>query len=149
MLSQIEFSATVIEFSKFVINEEGKQIQELEIKPLLIGEKTEVAVFIINNTPKASSFRVSQKKGSEIETVVNTTPEEVGREDTERILYYSPMQGRMEPYSENKIILTIVGKQKSSYQNTFLSFALEDNTNKDPTELEQRWKYSVTFHFDE
>lgn len=91
---------------------------------MLVGEKTEVAVFIINNTPKSSSFRISQKKGSEIEAVVNTTPEEVGREDTERILYYSPIQGKMEPYSENKILLTIVGKQRSSYQNTFLSFAL-------------------------
>jgi hypothetical protein len=33
---------------------------------LLVGEKTEVNVFIINNTPKASVFRVSQKKGSEV-----------------------------------------------------------------------------------
>lgn len=66
---------------------------------MLVGEKHQFNVFIINNTPKVSNYRLSQKKGSEIHVVANTTPEEVGREDTERILYFQPMQGRMEAYS--------------------------------------------------
>ena len=66
---------------------------------MLVGEKHQFNVFIINNTPKAINYRLSPMSGSVIHVVAITTPEEVGLEDTERILYFQPMQGRMEAYS--------------------------------------------------
>lgn len=79
VLSEIEFSANIMDFSRFIINEEGAQIEEIETKPLLVGERSQFSVYIINNTPKVTHFRISQAKGSESSAMSNTTPEEVGR----------------------------------------------------------------------
>lgn len=54
---------------------------------------------------------MTRKKGSNgEETVSLATPEQIGRDDSEKLVQFSPSQGEMEPYSSVQLEACILAK---------------------------------------
>jgi hypothetical protein len=83
----------------------------VQVEPLFGGESSKASMFLVNNTPEKCEFRVTRKKGSNSEESISlATPEQIGRDDSEKLVQFSPSQGEMEPYSSAQIEASILAK---------------------------------------
>ncbi len=65
----IEISATSIEYSKFLTNENGGKIESLDFGRMIYGEKKEIRAILVNNTPEKTYFRSKFRSGLILEEV--------------------------------------------------------------------------------
>lgn len=66
--------------------------------------------FLVNNAPEGCQYRLTRKKGSSDDNGMLITPEQIGKDDSEKILQFTPSQGDLEPYSSVEIKTTVMGK---------------------------------------
>lgn len=107
----VEIVANFCEFIRMISDKEGNKISELAMEPLFAGEKARTRMLIVNNTPKACEYRVIRKKGQVGEEASSlVTPEEIGRDDSEKLISFSPSQGEIEAYSAVEFTADIQSK---------------------------------------
>lgn len=68
----------------------------IALDPLFAGEVASVSAFLVNNTPESCEFRVARKKGAGSEEGASLmTPEQIGRDDSEKLVQFWPSQGEL------------------------------------------------------
>lgn len=98
--STLEFVANFCEYSRMLSDLEGKEIKFLQIEPLFGGETIQTSAFLVNNAPEGVEYRITRKKGGGNEDVTTLiTPEQIGRDDSEKLVQFQPSQGELEPYT--------------------------------------------------
>ena len=98
----IEINATSVEFNRFLIDEAGNLTRSLDFGNVYFGQQKEIKTFLVNNTPKGFNFKSKFRIGFQKEGGLDNyqTPNEVGYEQTEKIVCCSPEEGRIESYSQ-------------------------------------------------
>lgn len=103
----------------------GNLIEKIAIEPLFGGESSQVSMFLVNNTPEKCEFRVARKKGVNGEESLSlATPEQLGRDDSEKLVQFSPSQGELEPYSSFLLKAAILAKYEESDLQLFCNYIL-------------------------
>lgn len=59
----IDVNATSIEFSRFLIDENGNQCSQLDFGLTYYGQQKKIESYLVNNTPKQQKFKVQIKSG--------------------------------------------------------------------------------------
>lgn len=109
--STLEFVANYCEFSRMISDADGNLLEKVQLDPLFGGESAKISMFLVNNTPEKCEFRVTRKKGTNGEESVSlATPEQIGRDDSEKLVQFSPSQGELEPYSSSMLEASIFAK---------------------------------------
>lgn len=100
--NHIEVNATSVEFNRFIIDEGGNITRSIDFGEVYFGQLKEVRTFLVNNTPKAFAFKAKFRIGFQREGGIdnNQTPNEVGYEQTEKIVSCVPEDGNIESYSQ-------------------------------------------------
>jgi len=101
----IEINATSVEFNRFIIDEGGNLTRSLDFGTVYFGQQKEIKTFLVNNTPKSFHFKSKFRIGFQREGGLDSyqTPNEVGYEQTEKIVSCSPEEGMIESYSQVSI----------------------------------------------
>lgn len=61
--SNIEISATSVEYNKFIINESGAKTDNFNFGPMYFGQNKEIKAFLVNNTPQMYLFKTKFRLG--------------------------------------------------------------------------------------
>ncbi len=98
----IEINATSVEFNRFLIDETGNLTRSLDFGTIYFGQQKEIKTFLVNNTPKSFNFKANFRLGFQKEGNLDNfqTPNEVGYEQTEKIVSCFPEEGVIESYSQ-------------------------------------------------
>lgn len=107
-IRNIDVNATSVEHHLSIVFEEGGgQKSSLNFGTLYMGEKREYPASLVNNGPKAINYSVKFLQGIrnldddlQIEDEAFVSPNEAGRELTERVLTTFPLSGEVPPYSQ-------------------------------------------------
>jgi len=107
-IRNIDVNATSVEHHLSIVFEEGGgQKSSLNFGTLYMGEKREYPASLVNNGPKPVSFNIKFLQGIrnldddlQIEDEAFVSPNEAGRELTERVLTTFPLSGEVPPYSQ-------------------------------------------------
>ena len=70
---------------------------------LFVGEESVLRAFVVNNSPKRMSFKTVFRKGYLVspEEFINVqTPNEIGSEQSERVMFMEPENAVIEPFQE-------------------------------------------------
>jgi hypothetical protein len=68
------------------------------------------------------------------------TPEQIGRDDSEKLVQFSPSQGEMEPYSSAQLEACILAKYEEADLQQFCNYILGKHTSE---VFEKDWSYSL------
>jgi hypothetical protein len=86
-------------------------------------------MFLVNNTPEKCEFRVTRKKGSSGEESVSlATPEQIGRDDSEKLVQFSPSVGELDAYSSAQLEATILARYEEADLQQFCNYILGKHT---------------------
>lgn len=98
----IEVSATSVEFNRFLIDLSGNLTRNLDFGNVYFGQQKEIRTFLVNNTPKSFNFNTKFRIGFQKEGGLDNlqTPNEVGYEQTEKIVSCCPENGVIDSYSQ-------------------------------------------------
>jgi hypothetical protein len=107
-IRNIDVNATSVEHHVSIVFEEGGgQKSSLNFGTLYMGEKREYPSFLVNNGPRPIQFQFKFLQGIrnldddfQIEDETFVSPNEAGRELTERVLTTLPLSGTVSPYSQ-------------------------------------------------
>jgi hypothetical protein len=84
---------------------------------------------------------VARKKGNSGEESASlATPEQIGRDDSEKLVQFCPSQGEMEPYSSSMLEASIYAKYEEADLQLFCNYILGKNG---PAVFEKDWSYSL------
>ncbi len=120
-LKKIEINGTSVEYNRCIIDQNGTVAKNLNFGSLYYGEKKEISTFLINNTPKPfkfkAKFRIGLQKDGKLDNL--QTPNEVGYEQTEKIVTCTPDEGIIQAYAQVK-------KKKKSFKfKSFFSYSYQ------------------------
>jgi hypothetical protein len=108
LFSEIELTGTSIEFARFLVDEEDRELTQVAFPLVFTGQATRLSFTLVNNSPKATSWSSSiQRVGNKI---AYPTPCERGHEETLRVLNCTPFEGSLKPYSKERITMFWKGK---------------------------------------
>ncbi|CAD8120828.1 unnamed protein product [Paramecium sonneborni] len=143
----IEINATSIQFTRFLIDQNGTQSNTFHFGTMFYGQQKQIEAYLINNTPRQQKFKVKLKQGlhEREETLKLQTPAELGLEQTERIMECWPEEGVIEQYSQVTIIFKCKPKVNEELQMKTRQFALNQDKK---IELEE-FHYSAIFDFND
>lgn len=105
---QIDVNATSVEFTRFIIDENGAQANQFDFGTFYYGQVNTLQGYLVNNSPKKYKFQVKFRKGlllSIDEMSSLQTPFQVGLEQTEKIMSCLPSEGIIESYSQVRLPL--------------------------------------------
>lgn len=58
------------------------------------GQVKKIDTFLVNNTPESCEYRITRKKGTNGQENNNlVTPEQIGKDDIEKLVQFNPSQG--------------------------------------------------------
>ena len=108
---KIDVNATCVEFLRFIINEEGEELNKIDFGSVLFGQKKKLTGHLVNNSPEGFYFRIAYLQG--LHTVYKEennilTPHEMGVQQTRRLLDIVPSEGYIKSYDQ--VPLTFVCK---------------------------------------
>ncbi|CAD8106047.1 unnamed protein product [Paramecium primaurelia] len=143
----IDINATSIEFTRFLIDQNGTQSNHFNFGTMFYGQQKQIEAYLINNTPKQQRFKAKLKKGlhEREETLKLQTPAELGLEQTERIMECWPEEGIIEQYSQVTIIFKCKPKVNEELQVRTRQYAL----NQDKKMESEKFDYSAIFDFND
>lgn len=101
---KVELNGTSVEYNRCIIDESGLLAKNLNFGTLYFGEKMELSTFLVNNTPKPFKFKAKFRIGLQRDGKLDNlqTPNEVGYEQTEKIVTCTPDEGIIQAYSQVK-----------------------------------------------
>lgn len=89
-------------------------------------------------------FRVTRKKGAGGEDTVSLiTPEQIGKDDSEKLVQFRPSQGELEAYTSTEIKATVMAKYDEIDQQIFCNYILGKNV---MGVFEKEWTYTLRTH---
>ena len=59
----IELTGTSVEFNKFLVDENGGRIDNIDFGPTYFGQRKEIRSFLVNNTPEKAYFKIKFRNG--------------------------------------------------------------------------------------
>ena len=135
----IEVTATCVQQQlSIVFDEGGGQKSSLNFGTLYMGERREYPAFLVNNGPQPVPFKFSFLQGLrnldenyEDEKNTFTSPAEVGKELTDRVLTTEPLSGIVGPYQQ--IPISFICRTKKYDKKGGFS----DSVDQDPTNTSQ------------
>ena len=108
-LQSIDINVTCVEYSQFVIDKNGNEMNAIEFGEVLFGQAKKIQGFLVNNSPESLFFKVNFMQGHfdmyEEENNI-MSPHEVGHEQTMRILSMEPKAGYIQSYSQIPVVFT-------------------------------------------
>ncbi|KAL4498636.1 hypothetical protein ABPG72_019754 [Tetrahymena utriculariae] len=144
----IDINATSVEFTRFIIDENGSQVSQFDFGTFYYGQKKAIIGYLVNNTPKKYRFKTRFRFGLlySLDDMTNVQPPNiVGREQTEKIMYCEPSEGIIDSYSQVELMFKC--QSQVDYQN--LLWAQKYCLEKDElTPKIQDQFYSAIFEFD-
>ncbi|EGR30900.1 hypothetical protein IMG5_121460 [Ichthyophthirius multifiliis] len=146
---QVDVTATCVEFSKFIIDNKGNQCTQFDFGTFYFGEERKIEGFLVNNTPNKFNFKSLFRFGllfSADDITSFQTPNEVGKEQTEKIMSVSPSEGVIESYSKIKLIFTC--KSNVALKNQFWAQSYSLQKEDLLPELED-YSYSALFCYED
>ena len=66
----IEFTGTSVEFNKFLVDENGNKMDNMDFGATYFGQKKEIKGFLVNNTPERTKFKIKFRNGHLTEIVI-------------------------------------------------------------------------------
>lgn len=79
----IDVNATSVEFTRFIIDDNGSQVSQFDFGTFYYGEKKTIVGYLVNNTPKKYKFKTRFRFGLlySLDDMTNVQPPNiVGRE---------------------------------------------------------------------
>ncbi|KAM3144881.1 hypothetical protein pb186bvf_002886, partial [Paramecium bursaria] len=142
----IDINATSIEFTRFLIDENGVQSNFFDFGTIYYGQSKQLETYLVNNTPKQQKFKVKLKKGlhQQEDALKLQTPAELGLEQTERIMECHPEEGTLDSYSQVNIIFKCKPKVSEEQQVWTRTFALQKDLLRPDSD---EFHYSAIFDF--
>ena len=58
-MKHIDVNATAVEFLKFIIDENGNELNRVDFGEVFFGQKTELKGFLVNNSPAPFNYRIN------------------------------------------------------------------------------------------
>jgi hypothetical protein len=108
-VSTIDINATCVEFLRFIINEEGEELNKIDFGKVLFGEKKKITGHLINNSPEGFHFNVTYMQGLHLaykEENDIETPHEQGVQQTRRLLSVKPSSGYIKSYEQIPLVFS-------------------------------------------
>lgn len=99
--------------------------------------------FLVNNAPEGCQFRITRKKGSSDDNGMLVTPEQIGKDDSEKLVQITPSQGDLEAYSSSEIKTILMGKYDENDLQTFCNHIFGKSTSG---VFEKEWTYTIRAH---
>lgn len=105
----IDLVYSVIEQSQYLLNAEGLHCKEISFDKIYYGQRKEHRCRLYNSTPRREELDVKIVLGNLVESgdtfIRNQTPEEVGCEETSRILSVQPQRAVVEPFQHIDLLV--------------------------------------------
>lgn len=146
-LRQIDVNATCVEFLKFIINDKGEELTSLEFGTVLFGQRKKLLGYLVNNSPESFYFNVTYIQGlleAYQEEQNLQTPQEVGEEQTHRILSIEPSEGMIESYSQTPLTFFCKSRVQDDHKIWTKNFNLAKT---EINSIVQRYEYTAVFFF--
>ncbi|EWS70940.1 flagellar associated protein, putative (macronuclear) [Tetrahymena thermophila SB210] len=144
----IDINATIVEFTQFLIDDSGNQTTQFDFGTFYYGQEKKIHGFLVNNTPKKYKYKVNFRFGllySAEDIASLQTPNEVGREQTEKIMSIEPSEGVIDSYSQLPIVFKCHSQVHPKHQFWTQSYAIsKDEMNADVED----YSYSAIFSYD-
>ena len=102
----IDIHATSVDHSRYIIDDRNNQTNSFDFGTMFVGEEGVLKAFVVNNSPKKMMFRTFFRKGYLVapEEFVNVqTPNEIGSEQSERVMFMEPENASIEPFQELEV----------------------------------------------
>lgn len=100
---RIDVNATCVEFLRFIINDEGEELNKVDFGHVLFGQHKKIHGHLVNNSPEGFFFRSIYMTGlhanyKEENNIM--TPHELGVQQTKRQLTIEPAEGYVKSYEQ-------------------------------------------------
>lgn len=108
-IDKIDVNATCVEFLRFIINEEGEDLRDINFGTVLFGQKKILTGHLVNNSPEGFFFRVIYLPGIHREYKEENnimTPHEQGIHQTRRLIQVEPSEGYLKSYDQIPLTFT-------------------------------------------
>ena len=102
-IDKIDVNATCVEFLRFIINEEGEELNKIEFGTVLFGQRKKITGHLVNNSPEGFYYRIIYLQGLHMiykEENNIMTPHEQGVQQTRRLLQVEPSEGYINSYDQ-------------------------------------------------
>lgn len=117
----------MVEQSQYLLNSEGLRCKEICFEKIYYGQSKEYRCRLFNNTPRNEELEVKIVLGNLVESgdtfVRNQTPEEVGSEETSRILFVQPQKSTVEAFQHLDIVVVCQPEIKIEHRERVSHFA--------------------------
>jgi hypothetical protein len=150
-VSTIDVNATCVEFLRFIINEEGEELNKIDFGKVLFGEKKKLTGHLINNSPEGFYFNVTYMQGLHMaykEENDIETPHEQGIQQTRRLLSVKPSSGYIKSYEQIPLVFSsrtfVEEDHKIWTRNYCLANSKEDIVSKN---IRQSFQSTAIFFF--
>ena len=89
------------------------------------GQIKKIDAHLVNNTPERCEYRITRKKGTNGQENNNLiTPEQIGKDDIEKLVQFNPSQGYLQSYTTVAIATTVSAKLEDSDIQLFCNYIL-------------------------
>lgn len=147
-LNQIDVNATCVEYLRFIINDQGEELTKLDFGTVLFGAKKKMRGYLVNNSPENFYFKMSYIQGlfeSYQEENNLLSPQEVGEEQTRRILSVEPAEGMIESYAQIPLTFLCKSYVDDDHKIWTKSYNLAKQVEIAP--IAQEYEYTAIFYF--
>ena len=123
----IDVNATCVEFLRFIINEEGEDLRDINFGTVLFGQKKKLTGHLVNNSPEGFYYRIIYLPGLHREYKEESnimTPHEQGIHQTRRLLQVEPSEGFIKSYDQMPLTFTCKTWVEEDHQIWTRSYAL-------------------------
>ncbi|CAD8050766.1 unnamed protein product [Paramecium sonneborni] len=108
-LSQkLDIAACSVDYTRFLMDSKGSQVTSLDFGELYMGKTKIIKLKYVNNAPKGHQFKILTRRGiiNPNDDIVNLqTPNELGIEQSEKLLVVQPSNGYIQAYSSIELSL--------------------------------------------
>ena len=108
MKDTIDIHATSVDHSRYIIDGRNSQTTSFDFGTMFVGEESLIKAFVVNNSPKRMVYKTVFRKGYLVspEEFLNVqAPNEIGAEQSERVMFMEPEHAVIEPFQELEIQL--------------------------------------------
>lgn len=155
---KIDVNATCVEFLRFIINEEGEDLRDINFGTVLYGQKKKLTGHLVNNSPEGFYYRIIYLPGIHREYKEENnimTPHEQGIHQTRRLLQVEPSEGYLKSYDQIALTFTCRTWVEEDHQIWARNYALANkelksgvfNEDTDPNDLTLHIKSTAIFFF--
>lgn len=157
-IDKIDVNATCVEFLRFIINEEGEDLRDINFGTVLFGQKKKLTGHLVNNSPEGFYFRIIYLPGLHREYKEESnimTPHEQGIHQTRRLIQVEPSEGYLKSYDQTPLTFTCKTWVEEDHQIWARNYALANkdlnsgvfNDDLEHTDLTLQIKSTAIFFF--